>query len=103
MALWLGRVGVLEQPGRWRERAGMADADRAACAELGFELARHGCDRPHRRLVGALRRRHAQARALLAGIVEHDALDLGAAEIDADAHAALRTTHSQVLSSRETV
>ena len=56
---------------------------------LRFELAHHGGDALDGRLVAALRRGHAHARAFLAAVVEHDAFDFGAAEIDADTHGRL--------------
>src|SRR5882672_12428912 len=64
----------------------MADADAAARADLGFELAHHGGHAFDGRLVARLRRGHAHARAFLAGVVEDDALDFRAPEIDADSH-----------------
>ena len=64
----------------------MADADPAARADLGLEPADDVGHRRHRFFIAALRRRLAQARALAALLVEHDAFDLGAAQVDADAH-----------------
>ena len=80
------RVGVLHQAGGRRDRAGMGDADRAARARLALELGDQIDDRLDVFLVGAGRRRHAQALAFDAAFVEHQALDFGTAEIDADSH-----------------
>ncbi len=57
MAVQLRGVGVLDQAGGGRDRAGMADADAAARADLGFELAHHGGHALDGRLVAAGRRR----------------------------------------------
>ena len=46
-------------------------------------------------LVGAGRRRHAQALAFDAAFVEHQAFDFGAAEIDADSHVAQFTENAR--------
>ena len=88
MAVQLRGVGVLDQAGGGRDRAGMADADAAARAHLGLELAHHGGHAVDGRFVAALRRRHAHAGAFLAAVVEDDALDFRAPEIDADTHVA---------------
>ena len=66
----------------------MADADAAARAHLGLELAHDGGHAVDGRFVAALRRRHTHAGAFLAAVVEDDALDFRAAEIDADTHVA---------------
>ena len=61
-----------------------------------IELGDDAGDRLHRFLIGAGRRRHPQPLAFLAGIVEYDAFDFCAAEIDAAAH----VREFRVLSSR---
>src|SRR5262249_35851410 len=86
-------IAVADEPGRRRDRARSADADRAARAELGLG----GGDEPADRLDGAgiifARRRDAPAQQLalaaaLARAERHD-LDLGPAEVDAEARAQL--------------
>ena len=82
----LRRVGVLDQAGGRRHRARHADAHRAAAADACLEALDHLTHGQHRGAVVARRRGDAQARQLAARGIDGDRLDLGAAEIDADAH-----------------
>ena len=65
----------------------MADAHGAICARAALQFSHHSGNCFDGFLVGSLRRRHAQPRALDATRVERQPLDFGAAEVDANAHA----------------
>src|SRR5689334_12028506 len=80
-----GGVGVLDETGIGSERSGNPDADRSACTGAPFELCDQMHDRVQRSFVIVTRRVDAQTRGLPVA-VEGYALDLGATQIDADAH-----------------
>jgi len=80
------RVRVLHQTGCGRNRAGDSDADRAARAHLALDVAHEIDDGRQRVGVAVTRRRHPPPQAHTPIVVYRDALDLGAAEIDADPH-----------------
>ncbi len=84
MAVQRDRVGVLHQSGGRADHAGNADADGRGDAELRFRVAHHAGDAVKRRVV-AVRRVDPVPQPLAAVRSEHHDLDLGAAEVDADA------------------
>jgi hypothetical protein len=84
VAVQRDRVRVLHQSGRRADHARNADADAGGDAELGFDVTHQGRDAFQRGLV-AVRRIDAMAQAFAAVRCQHRDLDLGAAEVDADA------------------
>ena len=84
-AVQLGRVGVLDQAGGRRDRARRADADAGRARRARLRSPRRARARRRRLRVVVRRRGDAAARQLAAGVVDRDRLDLGAAEVDADA------------------
>lgn len=88
LAVEAGGVGVADQAGDRRQRAGRADADAGPEADGALGVLNQAHDRPQRGLVVTLRRRHAASEAFTTVLVERDQLDLGATQVDADAHVA---------------
>src|SRR3954452_23816168 len=81
-----GRVRVLDEAGRGRDRARDADADRAVARELGLDAAHEIGGGPDAGIVVVLRRRDPAPGEGGAVLVERDRLDLGPAPVDADEH-----------------
>ena len=81
-----GRVRVLDEAGRGRDRARDADADRAVAPELGLDAAHEIGGGPDAGIVVVLRRRDPAPGEGGAVLVERDRLDLGPAPVDADEH-----------------
>jgi hypothetical protein len=82
-----GGIGVLDQAGRGRDRSRHADSDEAgAAARLALRLRHHLGDGCQGCLVVLPRRGAPEAASGDALPVEGEGLDLGAAQIDADAH-----------------
>ena len=79
-------IGVLHQAARGRYRARHADADAAARAGLCSSLAHHVADGAQRRCVVVPRRRDAMLGHDCAIGSERHAGNLGAAQVDAEAH-----------------
>ena len=99
LAIETGGIGILEEAGGRRDRARMADTDRQVLTPDGhLEASHYPRDRLQRRPVVALGRRHALARDEAGTLVHDDAFDLGAAQIDADAHRYGRSTHTAAAS-----
>ena len=84
LAVEAGRVAVLHQAGRGRDGTGGADADAAALPQFEFGLVDQRGDRGHRGGIVILRGRYTAAQDFLAGGIERDQLDFGAAEVDAE-------------------
>ena len=82
-----GRIGVLDQPGRRRDRAGDPDADGAGLTDLLLDLAHEAGDRAQRARVVASRRCDPPPQPLVPVAGDRDPFDLGAAQVDADPHA----------------
>ena len=88
MAVEPGGIGVLDQAIGGADAAGNSGPNGPAPAGLPLQLVDergHGGDAG---AVVAAGRIDAQAGELVAGVVEGERFDLGAAEVDADAHAA---------------
>ncbi len=86
MAVEPGGVGVFDETGGGAEAAGDAGSDAAGLGGFGFELVDergHGGDGG---VVVALGGVDAMAGEFVAGFVEGEGFDLGAAEVDAYAH-----------------
>src|SRR5690606_1397706 len=82
------RVGILDQAGCRRDRAGNADADRPGLAGLRLRSLDEVADRRHRGTVVAARRGNAAPRPDRAVVGQRDGLNLGPAEVNSDTHAA---------------
>src|SRR5690606_18896229 len=81
-------VGVFYQPAGGRDRSRHAYADAASLPRFLLKRVDEIADRAQRRAIVAARCRHAKPRAFAPILRQRHAFDLGASEVDADAHEA---------------